>query len=75
MEPWLCEYMANSEKAMEEILQMFDKWKDCNIPFNTTLENVVEKVRAEITLTDEVLEHDLSEEEIIIGESLYGGMN
>lgn len=56
MEPWLYEYMTNSEKVMEEILQMFDKWEDCNTSFNTTLENVVERVRAEITLTDEVLE-------------------
>lgn len=56
MEPWLYEYMANSEKVMEEILQMFDKWENCNTSFNTTLENVVEKVREEISLTDEVLE-------------------
>lgn len=56
MEPWLYEYMANSEKVMEEMLQMFEMWEDCNISFNTTLENVVEKVRKEISLTDEVLE-------------------
>ena len=56
MEPWLYEYMANSEKVMEEILQMFDKWEDCNTSFNATLENVVEKVRGGISLTDEVLE-------------------
>lgn len=55
MEPWLYEYMANSEEVMGEILQMFDEWEDCNTSFNTTLENVVEKVRAEISLTDEVL--------------------
>lgn len=56
MESWLYEYMANSEKVMEEILQMFDKWEDCNTSYNATLENVVEKVRKEISLTDEVLE-------------------
>lgn len=56
MEPWLYEYMANSEKVMEEILQMFGKWEDCNTSYNDTLGNVVEKVRKEISLTDEVLE-------------------
>ena len=56
VEPWMYEYMANSEKVMEEILQMFDKWEDCNTPFNITLENVVEEVKKGISLTDEVLE-------------------
>lgn len=56
MEPWLYEYMANSEKVMEEILQMFDKLEDCNASYNATLENAVEKVKKEISLTDEVLE-------------------
>lgn len=56
MEPWLYEYMANNEKVMEEILQMFSKWEDCNTSFNATLENVVENVKKGISLTDEVLE-------------------
>lgn len=56
MEPWLHEYMANSEKVMEEMLQIFDKWEDGNTAYNDTLEKVVEKVRNEISLTDEVLE-------------------
>lgn len=56
MEAWLYEYMANSKKVMEEMLQLFDKWENCNTPFNVTLENVVEKVRKEISLGDRVLE-------------------
>lgn len=56
MEPWLYEYMANSEKVMGNILQTFDEMEDCNTAFNTTLENAVEKVSGEISLTDKVLE-------------------
>lgn len=54
---WQYEYMTRKPDVMKEILELFDKFEDCNTPFNSTMDLAVENVRKEISLDDNVLEY------------------
>ena len=57
LEPWKYEYMTRNQDVMDRILVDFDKHEDCNMPFNTTMEFVVENTMNPIVLNKEVLEY------------------
>lgn len=54
---WQYEYLTRKPEMMEKILQLFDKLEDCNTPFNTTIDIVIERVMKEVVLDDEKLEY------------------
>ena len=56
LEAWKYEYINSKPEVIAEILSWLDKHEDCNISFNTTLENAVEKITKELVLNDEKLE-------------------
>ncbi len=57
IEFWKYEYMVRNPYVMKEILQLFERMEDCNTPFNTTMDIVVENVMKELTLDDKKLEY------------------
>lgn len=54
---WKYEYMTRKPEVMKQILELFDKFEECNTPFNSTMDLAVGNVRKEIVLDDEVLEY------------------
>ncbi len=57
IEPWKYEYMTRNQKVMDAILADFDKYEDCNTPFNTTMEFVVGNAMNQVILDKDVLEY------------------
>lgn len=56
IENWKYEYMANSREVIQEIVAQFEKYEDCNVSFNSTMDMVVEEAKKSILLDDKVLE-------------------
>lgn len=56
LEPWKYEYINANPEVVEEILVMFEKYENCNISFNITMENAVEEVADKLVLDDNKLE-------------------
>lgn len=56
IEDWKYEYMANRKEVIREIVVKFEKYEDCNISFNSTMDMVVEEAKNAIQLDDKVLE-------------------
>lgn len=56
LDGWKYEYMQNCQEVRSRILERMDKYDDCNVPYNITLESAVDYVAKTIELTDDVLE-------------------
>lgn len=56
IEDWKYEYMANSREVIQGIVAQFEKYEDCNVSFNSTMDMVVEEAKKSIQLDDKVLE-------------------
>lgn len=56
IEDWKYEYMANRKEVIREIVVKFEKYEDCNVSFNSTMDMVVEEAKSAIQLDDKVLE-------------------
>lgn len=56
IEDWKYEYMANRKEVIREIVVKFEKYEDCNVSFNSTMDMVVEEAKNAIQLDDKVLE-------------------
>lgn len=56
IENWKYEYMANSREVIQKIVVQFEKYEDCNLSFNSTMDMVVEEAKKSIQLDDKVLE-------------------
>lgn len=56
LEPWKYEYINEKPELIAEILEWLDKYEDCNLSYNVTLENAVEKITKKLVLDDEKLE-------------------
>lgn len=56
IEDWKYEYMANRKEVIREIVVKFEKYEDCNVSFNSTMDMVVEEAKNTIQLDDKVLE-------------------
>lgn len=57
IEPWKYEYMEGNDDVISEILTLFQKMEDCNVPYNTTMDAAVGEVAKEIALDDGKLEY------------------
>lgn len=56
LEPWKYEYINANPDVIAQILTQFEKYEDCNVSFNATMENSVDEVLKELVLDDEKLE-------------------
>lgn len=56
LEAWKYTYMSQHKEVMERMLECLDKYADCNVPYNTTVDIVIKDVAKNILLCDEVLE-------------------
>lgn len=56
IEDWKYEYMANSREVIQGIVVQFEKYEDCNVSFNSTMDMVVEEAKKSILLDDKILE-------------------
>lgn len=57
IEPWKYEYMKGNNYVIKEILTLFQKMEDCNIPYNSTMDAAVGEMEKKVTLDDGKLEY------------------
>lgn len=57
IETWKYEYIDGNDKVAKEILILFGRMEDCNIPYNATMEAAVEEVVKGIVMDDSKLEY------------------
>lgn len=56
LEDWKYEYMANSQEIKQGIFRMYEKYEDCNISHNATMDTAYEEISKDIILNDKALE-------------------
>lgn len=57
IESWRYEYLEGNDNVIKDILMVFQKMEDCNIPYNATMDAAVGEVVKKITLDDGKLEY------------------
>lgn len=56
IEPWRFEYAVNTDEILDRTVALYDKYADCNVAYNVTLDTAIKEAVKDISLTPKLLE-------------------